>query len=262
MAVIIDSVLANPNNPVIAYADIASTATLTESSEAAGFAAENVQNSLTYNFWKPTSQNSYIEFDFGSSKTIDYIGIAGHNCGTQGNTINIYYWDGASPGSWVLIDTTAPTDDGIILFLFASSSHQIFKAEFVGGGVPSVAVIHMGARLTVERRIYGGHTPVTLAKQTVIRPQKSEGGQWLGRSIVRQGASTSVALNNLTASWFRTNFKPFMDSAITNSFFFAWRPTAYSTEVAYCWTNGDIKPSNMGQANLMQVSFKVDARLT
>lgn len=261
MAVIIDSALTNPDHPRICYNNLSAAATVTASTEASGFAKENVQNALTWNFWQPTTQTSFLEFDFGSPTAIDYIGIAGHNCGTQGNTINIQYWDGLSPGSWVTIDTTTPTDDSVILFLFASSNHQIFKVEFTGGSVPNVASIFMGNQLTMQRTIYGGHSPVTMSKKTVIRPNKSEGGQWLGRSTIRQSAIVNAEFKNLTASWFRANFEPFMNDAIDDPFFFAWRPTTYPTELAYCWTGGDLTASNMGQADLMQVSLSASARL-
>ncbi|MDA0780679.1 MAG: discoidin domain-containing protein [Rickettsiales bacterium] len=258
MSVVIDGSLVNPDYPRVCYNNLSAAAAITASSEATDFDKENVQDGLTSTFWKPTSQDSYLEFDMGSATTIDYIGIAGHNCGTQGNTINIQYWDGAS---WQTIDTITPTDDSVILFLFESQNRQIFKIEFTGGSVPSVASIFMGVQLVMERQLYGGHTPIIFAKQHVIRPNISETGQYLGRSVVREGAFLRADFPNLTAAWVRTNILPFIEDAVDNPFFFAWRPTSYPDEVCYCWTDGDLSASNMGQRDLMQFSINANAKL-
>jgi hypothetical protein len=259
MSLVLEAALSGGNDPIICYNNISSDATLTASTEDTDFDVENVQNNLTWNFWRPTAQPSDIEFDLGSSQAVSYCGIAAHNCGTQGNTITLAYSDNGS--SWTDVDNTTPSDDSVIVFLITERSHRYWRLTFSSGSVPTVGVVYFGTQLVVERRIYSGHSPLTLSKKTVIRPQKSEGGQWLGRSKIRQGAQTTISISNLGASWFRTNFEPFINDAIDYPFFFAWRPTTYTDEVGYCWTTGDIVPVNNGQAGLMNVSFTVDAIL-
>lgn len=261
MTVVIDGTLTNPNYPRFGYSNLSRTATVTASSEATDFDATNVQNGLTWNFWKPTTQNSYLDFAFGSSTTINYVGIAAHNMGTQGNTVLIQRANGTSPETYTTIDSHTPTDDSVIMFLFDDVSNTDFRISITGGSVPSIGVVYMGDVMVSERPFYGGHTPITLSKKTVVRPQKSEGGQWLGRTKIREGAQTSITINNLSAAWVRSTFSDFIDSAIDYPFFFAWRPTSYPAEVAYCWTAGDITASNTGQADKMQTSFNVDALL-
>ena len=142
-----------------------------------------------------------------------------------------------------------------------SRSYRYWRVEISSGSAPDIGVIYFGATMTMENPIYGGHAPVTLSKKTVIRPQKSEGGQWLGRSIIRQAAQTGIKFNNISASFMRSTFEAFMNDAISNPFFFAWRATSYPDEVAYCWTGADIVASNTGQGDKMSVSFNVDALL-
>lgn len=258
MSIIIDGSLTNPDYPRVCYNNLSAAATITASSEATDFDKENVQDGLTSTFWKPTSQDSYLEFDMGSATEIDYIGIAGHNCGTQGNTVLIDYWDGAD---WQNIDSVSPSDDTVILFLFETANYTKFRVQFTGGSVPSVACIFMGVQLVMQRQIYGGHTPIIFAKQNVIRPNISEKGHYLGRSVVRGGAFLSADFSNLTAAWVRNNILPFIEDAVDNPFFFAWRPTSYPDEVCYCWTDGDLSASNIGQRDLMQFSIRANARL-
>lgn len=227
---------------------------------------ESVLNGLTWDFWQPTAVPGVIAFTFPEAITADYCGIAGHTLTETGNDVELQYWDGLSPGSWVSLGSVIPgseTGNKTIMFLFDSVSSAIWRLIVDGGTtttMPVLGAVSIGTSLVLERKIYGGHTPITLAKNTVIRPQISEGGQFLGRSIIREGASTTIALNNLSAPWVRSDFFPFMESARTYPFFFSWRATAaYADEVAYCWTKQDIRVTNNGQANLMDTSFSVDA---
>ena len=226
---------------------------------------ESVINGLTWDFWQPTAVPGTITFTFSEAITADYCGVAGHTLTETGNDIELQYWDGLSPGSFVSLGSVLPgneTGNKTILFLFDSVSSAIWRLIVDGGTtttMPVLGAVSIGTSLVVERNIYGGHTPITLSKNTVIRPQTSEGGQFLGRSIIREGASTTITLNNLTAPWVRSDFFPFMESARSFPFFFAWRATAaFADEVAYCWTNTDIKVTNNGQANLMNTSFSVE----
>lgn len=122
---------------------------------------------------------------------------------------------------------------------------------------PEIAYFAAGESLVMQRPIYGGHTPITLSRNTDNRPNMSQGGEWLGRSLYRRGVSTRYAWSNLTADWYRDNFDPFVEHCATGggTFFIAWRPGDYPDETAYCWADGDIAPSNQGVKNLMDVSF-------
>jgi hypothetical protein len=240
--------------------------TITTSTAETDAEGASVINGLTYDFWQPTTVPGIVAFTFTEAVTADYCGIAGHTLTETGNQVELQYWDGLSPGSWVSLGSVSPgseTGNKTIMFLFDSVSSAIWRLIVSGGTgatAPVLGAVSIGEALVLERKIYGGHTPITLSKNTTILPQKSEGGQFLGRSIIREGASTSIALDNLTAAWVRSDFYPFMESARTYPFFFAWRPTAtYSDEVAYCWIDKDIKVSNTGKANLMKTSFTVDA---
>jgi len=243
---------------------ICTVSTSTEETDAEG---DSVINGLTWDFWQPTAVPGIVAFTFSEAITADYCGVAGHTLTETGNSVELQYWDaGASPAAWVSLGSVVPgseTGNKTIMFLFDSVSSAIWRLIVSGGTtttMPVLGVVNIGVALVLERMIYGGHTPITLSKNTTIRPNKSEGGQFLGRSIIRQGASTTINLDNITAAWVRSDLYPFMESSRTYPFFFAWRPTAtYADEVAYCWTKSDIKVSNKGQANLMSTSFSVDA---
>jgi len=224
------------------------------------FEGENVLLGLTYDFWKPTVTPAVIAFTFPEAIAADYCGIAAHTLTETGCAVELQYWDGAA---WVSLGDVQPgTDSGnkIVMFLFDQVSSAVWRLLITGGtAVPVLGPVNIGLSLKLERRLYGGHTPITLSKKTVIRPQKSETGQWLGRSIRREGATTKISLNNLTPAWVRSDFEPFIENSRTHPFFFAWRPSDYPAELAYCWTNTDIVATNSGTRDLMKSSFAVDA---
>jgi len=241
----------------IMYENLVPTGTVTGSTESAGFEADAVQSYDTYDRWLPTSVPATLTFDLGALKDIDYIFIASHNLGSTGSAlIPETSTDGVT---WTATNSERiPGDDNAIAFLFDEVNVRYFRIRITSSlSVPRIGVVMSGKALAMQRPIYGGHSPATLSRNTEIRPTKSEGGQWLGRSVVRKGYATSYAWKNLTADWYREFFDPFVRQARFQPFGIAWRPETYPGEVIYAWTNSDIVPSNTGTRNLMQVELSV-----
>jgi hypothetical protein len=252
-----------PNdNPLLCYKNLAIGSTVTASSEAAGFPKENVLNPLTYNSWKPNAQDSYIQFDLGAPKEINYMAIAAHNLGSNSNTISFEWFDTVSNTWQNEITNVAPTEDSTILLIMGTNrTFQTWKLAISGGTPPNVGVVYLGKALEVERKIYGGHTPVNLNQDTKILPQKSETGQFLGKSIISQGAKTDVMFKNLSKNFVYGEYKTFIETAQTQPFFFAWRPGTFADGLVYGWVNKDIRASNNGKAALMDSGFSVEGIL-
>lgn len=231
------------------------TGTITASGSANGFPASAADNELTYSFWKPDAMPGTWEIDIGGAETVNYFGIAAHTCGTDQAEIHAEYWNGSS---WIEIDSVLPGDDSPIMFIFDDVFAAKYRVRLTGSTAPRIGVIYIGELLEMQRGIYGGHSPLSLSRNTVVRPTLSERGQFLGRSIIRSGSSTTWQWRNLTAAWYRANFDPFVEHARTKPFFIAWRPATYPNEVGYCWTRNDIQPSNTGTRDLMEVSMTAE----
>ncbi len=213
-------------------------------------------NSLTYEKWKPDALAATWEYDHGSDADCDYCAIAAHTMGTNGNTLEVQYYDGAS---WVdLIPASAITTDAPVLVLFTEQTRQRWRISISGGTVPTIGVIRFGKALQMQRAIYGGHTPVDMARQTKSRANISVTGEFLGRSKVRTELASSYAWQYLTADWVRTNWKPFQTAMEDEPFFVAWRPSDFG-EVSYCQADQVAVPTNSGGADLMSVDLQVRA---
>jgi hypothetical protein len=148
-------------------------------------------------------------------------------------------------------------DDRPIMVLTEAATAKKFRLRVVGQTTPMIGVIYMGTALEMMRPIYGGHTPINLARTTVIRPNVSDTGQFLGRSITRKGSRGSWMWKNLTAAWLRKYIDPFIVSALTLPFFVLWRPSSFPGESGYSWTGQDLSAANVGSKDRM--TFNLDA---
>lgn len=233
-----------------------SGSTVSASTEATGQPKENATDGLDWDYWSPTSLPAWIKVDAGESKTVTYMAVAAHDLATQGVTVTPQYstddssWSDAATG-------TVPNDDGPLMFLFSTTEARYWRLHLSGGSVPKVGVVQVGRALAFQRALYQGHSPITLSRQTDIRPNRAEGGARLGRSIIRRGNATQFSVDNLTAAWVRSDLDPFIKDARTRAFFLAWKPNTYPDEIGWVWVNEDIVPENTGPRDLMSVSFNV-----
>jgi hypothetical protein len=228
--------------------------TASASTEQEGFPADAPLNSMTYEFWRPSAMPATWTLDTLTSASVNYIGIAAHTLGSDNCEVTIESSDDEL--TWTAIDSLSPEDNSPIMFLFESVTAQYFRLS-ITGSIPSVGVVYVGTTLDMLRPCYGGLTPISLSRDSVIRPTRSEGGQWLGRTVIRSGSSMSVNYTNLENAWTRSTFRNFINDAVLYPFFFAWRPDNYPEDCGYVWVSDDIKPSNMGRNSLMQVSFNM-----
>ena len=243
----------------IGWQTVLPDAVVTASSESAGFPVSSLKNPLTYDRWLPASLPATVTIDAGAAVPVDYLGVAAHLLRDGQNAVTLEYLDEASPpGTWIEVAAEVPADNGTVMLLFPEVFARWWRLTFAGASAQPVGVVFLGKALAMQRPFYQGHTPLTLSGDTVIRPTRSERGQFLGRSIIRGGFRTGVSWSNLTAAWVRSDLEPFIEAARTSPFFFAWRPASFPREVGYVWTSQDIAPSNAGPRDRMAVDFDIE----
>ena len=152
-----------------------------------------------------------------------------------------------------------PDDDLPLIIRFVSQPtlHAIRLKLAQGTAGPQAAVLYTGQGLVFQRRVYVGHTPITMGRQTSVVNGMSESGNFLGRIVLGESRTNSVALKNLSPAWYRTNMDPFIDAAQTAPFFFAWRPGGYPDETGYCWLTGDAVPVNQLPNGMLSVTLNL-----
>lgn len=230
--------------------------TAVASTTATDYFANGPLNSMTYEGWKPTALAATWEYNHGSAAQCDYCCIGAHTMGTSGNSLQVQYWDGAA---WQnLIPTTAITNDMAVMAIFGRQTRQRWRINITGGTAPEIGVVKFGLSMQMPRPMFGGHSPLELSRQTELRSNDSETGEFLGRTKQRVTMATGFAWQHLDDAWVRSTFRPFQKAMETEPFFIAWRPSEYS-EAALCRTDSVPVPQNMGIRNLMAVEMSVRA---
>ena len=230
--------------------------TVTASTTAAGYFANAPMNTLTYEKWKPNALAATWQYTHTSAVYCDYCCIGAHTMGTSGNSLQVQYYDG---GWRDIIGTVAITDNSDIFVIFNKLEHSRWRIRVSGGSAPEIGVIKFGAALQMERPIFGGHAPITLARKTVLKTNESETGEFLGISKWSSYLETSYAWQNLTATWIRQNWPDLQRAVETDAFFIAWRPQTYG-EVGFGRAAAVPIPANSGVRNLMNVEMQLKAR--
>lgn len=256
-------------NSHIGYQNLISS--VSASSSAASFGTSALLNGFTYDFWRSADSFATLILDTGDTNALDYVGIAKHNLAGREIIISSSI-DGTTYTQREVV-TLISNDAAMIIFNeidaryikleISSQAESFIYADFIGqeyylgADYVQISVLSAGKSLEMQRMIFGGHSPAKLGREAEIRPNTSEGGAWLGRSIIRQGAQCEYSYSNLEGNWYRAYFDPFAAHALTKPFFIAWRPFGYANECQYAWTDKPIKPANIGTNNWLSVSFSV-----
>jgi len=233
--------------------------TAAASSTATDYDADAPLNSLTYELWQPTSLGATWAYDHGSAVECDYAVIAAHTLGSNGCTIKVQY--STNNSSWSdLTAATAIADDSPIFAIFEPVTARYWRINITtGSDEPTIGVIKFGAALQMPRPIYGGHAPISMARQTILRSNYSETGEFLGRTKQRTYGSTGFSWQNLPADWVHTNWPEMQRAIETEPFFVAWRPSDYD-DVAFGQVDQVPVPSNQGVRDLMSVELSIRTR--
>lgn len=251
----------NGNSPLIGYDTVLSTSAIVADGEDADYPDSNLANVSTAAKWVGAdTTDQYLTLTMNSSVQCDYVGIARHNFGTAEIVVSLEAETAAAPSTWnEIVGEFTPSDDAPIIMRFTPALYTRLRVKLQPDvTAPEAAVIYAGRLLILQRRIYVGHTPITLGRDARITNGRAESGDFLGRIVLTETLKTAVDLQNITPSWYRSNFDPFVVAAREAPFFFAWRPEDYPDEVGFAWLTNEPQPSNQRSNGMMQVSLQMD----
>jgi len=238
----------NPNGALIGYNNLLTASTTSD--------AEKALVPNTWERWRPSSGAITVKFQMAAAAEVDYIAIAAH--ALSGETFLLQTAPTVG-GAVTDVDSFSPLTNAAILSRFETRTIQevIFTGTLIAAN--EIGAIFAGKLLQMERSIYGGHSPMSLSQKNTFQSSKSDSGQFLGRNVTRKGAKGSFSWKNIDPDWYRDFFQPFVEVATIKPFFIVWQALgAYSSEVSFVQTDGDIMPSNMGSGHsMMQVSMTV-----
>lgn len=243
--------------------------TVTASNEATDFEGANAYDKRTNTWWKPgvlsSPQEETLTAAFSTSQTVDFFGVMGHNLGTEGATIELQY-STQSPISWVTLFTITPSDDTCIFRRTASSvSAADWRVKITNSTASTLlAIAAFGQAVALPDNMRAPFMPPRYARNNDISNNKTEGGQFIGRSKYSSGYEADIMQQFVEPSWVDANFDTLIDRVEVAPFFFAWdyqiddSPSIETS--AYCWTNKITHAKYTHQGKLfMDFSLKCDA---
>jgi hypothetical protein len=199
-----------------------------------------------------------IEFVIPANVDIDSVCIGAHNLGSAGATVQAFYDVDATAGGFIALTASqTPVKDTALMFHVGTSvSARRIQINITGasGGV-FVGSIYAGVSLQMQRPYFAGSSPINLNRVTKFYSSRTETGNVIGREIRSQNFETKADFSNLSNDWYRAYFDPFVESARKFPYFYAWNLDGYATDVGYCETTEDIRPSYQGTRDLMSVGF-------
>jgi len=251
-----------PEHTKIGFDNLVRDSTITANTTAAGSYLNALKNDLTYEWWGPTAVPAVLTIDFGDIKTFNYIGIAVHDLGSNGNQISLNKSNDGLNYEFIEDSQFFVQDDAPLMVVFEETQARYVQVTISSGTIPKMSVLYIGKTLDMQRPVrWLGHTPGRFARTFEKRGTVSRGGQRLGTSVIRQEIAASFDVMNISQYWTRNVFEEFILSAVKYGYFLAWRPTDYPAEVLFGWTDEAIVPYNSQRSTsgLMAVSWNMVA---
>ena len=225
-----------------------SASTLTATNVAAGFSVESLGNWQSFDFTQFDDGSCSVVIDCGQSVETDYFAIAGHtlfstnaddivfeaanNSGFSLSVVALVTLDLDSAGSvpaysgtygGVTLASQQVRGNPVAVFKFAPVARRYYRLRFTAAAACKIGVIAFGERMQFQRGFYTGFNPPSLNEQVDVSNNRSETGQYLGRSIVRSGAASGgIDLERVTRAWIDTVWTPFRRHADLYPFFLSW----------------------------------------
>ncbi len=243
-----------------------SDAVVSASAEDAGFPVENATNWLTYfGGWQTSvvGQNT-ITATFLTAKAASGYAIFKHNLGDIGGTVKLQHSDDGVIFTDIAGSEQTPANNKAIFFIFDVESHPIWRLLF--SGISATQTLILGqAFVGPTTRVFGGPetgwTPPNLAFNDKFVNSRADGGDFLGRSLIRKGAKTGFNVSAVPAVWVRDNWEPFLTVAQLQPFYYAWNIVDFPFEVAYCFTEDNVKKPTYQSAAHLNISLDFIALL-
>lgn len=215
----------------------------------------------TYKGWEFThdgsSTFSWI-VELPANVDMDTFCIGAHNISSISGTVEIFYDTDAAIGGFISVGTATPSDSRPIMMHLSSTVSvrrvQVSITSSVAGYV-KIGYISAGVALQLQRPFFSGHTPITMADNTVYRNNMTDGGEFTSRSIIRKGFSNNVTLDNVDRTWIQNYFLDFKEVSKEYLYFIAWNLLEYPNEVGLCMTGGDISLQFSGTRDLMSINW-------
>lgn len=237
-------------------------AVVASDAEDVGFPDTNATSWLiTGGGWQATADPEInLAVTLPASESVNSYALAKHNLGTLGATVKLQHSDDGTAWTDFTDSEKLPGDDKVIFFVSDTPvTAQYWRLNFTGlsgGDTLIVGQAFIGLSLRMFSPPEPGFTPPELASNNKYISSRADGGDFLGRSLIRRGSKMSFSNSIVHKDWIRDNWQAVMTAIEKTPFYYAWDTFNYPTEVAYCYVDSDIDIPKYVNSNYFSLSLK------
>jgi len=221
-----------------------SGATVVPDAEDVGFPASNATSWLiTGGGWRATAITANLSLTLPASESFNSFALYKHNLGTLGATVKLQYSSDGITWSDFTGSEQAPANDKAIFFVGTSQSALYWRLNFTGiaaAATLTIGQVFIGNALQLYNPPEPGFTPPELALNNKYISSRADGGDFLGRSLIRRGSKMSFSNSVVHKDWIRANWQDVMAALEKTPFYYAWDSANYPFEVAFCYVDKKI----------------------
>lgn len=247
--------------PILAFTNIieASVSTITVTSEETGFEKENAFDWKTFDGWKAGAAGEvFYTIDYGSAVSVDYWAMAAHDLNDNSGTVQLQYSTDNFVGDTNDIGSLiTPASNSPILHTFTTQSARYWRFKINSTTNASfIGVASIGDRLTMVRAVGSGFGLPFDSRDDDITNFRSEGGEFLGRTLLRKGIKARLTFTLQTLAFVRGDWRTFTDHAQLKPFWFDWNPD--NSDVVFCWLTRNPSPPTYTNHILLNVGIAIE----
>lgn len=216
---------------------------------------------LLYDRWISGSTASSVSIivDLPANYEVDTWAVFGHNIGTNGGGLVVYYYD----LGWRVADQIATgtlTDDSPIFRRFTPRTSDRFRFQV---SLPTVddQIYHIaiGKALQLKPLNTGFRPP--MFEQFAAKNSVNNHGVLLGRSVAKAARDLTIRQNAITTAELYSDFKPWLDHAVKWPFMFCWNYEEYPGDSVFCWLDNTAPEPVYSNLCHISIEMRVKAML-
>lgn len=228
----------------------------------AGFPETNATSWLiTGGGWKATANPEInLSLTLPAAENLNSYALFKHNLGTLGGvTVKLQHSDDGLTWTDFIGSAKVPGDDKAIFFIGTGITKLFWRLNFTGLVVGDTLIIgqaFVGNALRMFSPPETGFTPPELALNNQYISSRADGGDYLGRSLIRRGSQMQFNNSIVHKDWIRDNWQVVMRAIEKTPFYYAWDNVNFPVEVAYCYVEKKIATPKYVNSAYFSLSLK------
>ena len=245
---------------------------VTATHEDEGYPIINAVSWPTYERWQCSPLDDfYVYLSLTTAQEVNSYGYSRHNLTVDDGSAVAYpitttlQYSTDEGATWVAMPNSARTasnrNESQFYVADAPVSAAYWRIKFTGtfaylNPVFFIGNIFIGNSLRLYGAPENGFTPPDLAMANEYISNESDGGDYLGRTLIRKAGQTQFTISNVPETWVTGEWLAAMHAIERHPFYFSWDAVNHPTSVAYCYVEKSIAKPRYTGSKFMSFSLK------